>query len=369
MSPSNNTLTVDDRITRLVPYHPGKPISEVRRELGLTEIVKLASNENPLGPSPKAIDAIIAAAASVHVYPDGACHDLRTSIAARLDISPDSLVFGNGSDEIIHLLGLTYLCAGDEVVVAHPTFSRYESAAVLAGAHTLRVPLRDWAFDIEAMVASITDRTRLVFLSNPNNPTGGYASTDGVNRLIDSLPDRCILCIDEAYYEYAARRDYPQAIEYVRQNRNVIILRTFSKIYGLAGLRIGYGIAKRQIIGHIEQVREPFNTNALAQTAAVAALDDSAHLEASRSLVLEQRPMLARRLSEMDMTVYPSEGNFLWVNTHRDSQWIFDGLLRCGVIVRTGDAFDAPGYLRITIGTAQQNEKLLSALSEVLSKP
>ncbi len=353
-------------VTDLVPYQPGKPIAEVRRELGLSEVVKLASNENALGPSPMALDAIVAAARDVHLYPEGACPDLRHALARSLGVQEGELVFGNGSDELIHLLGLAYLQPGDEVLQAVPTFVRYEAAAILNRARCVSVPLCEWAYDVDVLLAAVTHETRIVFIANPNNPTGSYLARKDTERLLDNVSERCIVCFDEAYYEYVDARDYPDTLEYVRSRQNVVVLRTFSKIYGLAGLRIGYGIARPEIVAALERVREPFNVNSLAQAAARAALDDAKHVQRSREMTVVGRSFLTERLAGLGLRVYPSQGNFLWVDTGRDCRALFQALLRLGVIVRAGDIFGAPTFLRITVGQPRENERLVHALKEVL---
>jgi len=349
-----------------VPYQPGKPIAEVRRELGLSDVVKLASNENALGPSPKALAAISRAAAQVHLYPEGSCHELRKALASNLQVPPDWLVFGNGSDELIHLLGLAYLQAGHEVLVADPTFVRYEAAALLNQASCQRVPLREWEYDTDAMRRAVSSRTRLVFLANPNNPTGTYVGADEFAALVHAVGPDTILCVDEAYFEYVDAADYPDSLDYVRRGYNVIVLRTFSKIYGLAGVRVGYGIARPEIVAALEQVREPFNVNSLAQAAATAALQDHEHVRRSRETAILGRVWLSQQLAAVGLRPYPSQANFVWVDTGRDCRTLFEQLLRQGIIVRTGDIFGAPTFLRITVGTMEENRRLMQALQEVI---
>ena len=352
-------------INSLQPYEAGKPIAEVKRELGLTDVVKLASNENPLGPSPRAIQAISGALANLHLYPEGSCPELRRVLAGYLSVNEDELIFGNGSDELIHLIGITFLEEGDEVLQAVPTFVRYEAAAVLNRAKCVSVPMKDWAYDFNALITGLSDRTRLIFLPNPNNPTGAYLSTADVERLLASIPPRCIVCFDEAYYEYVDAADFPVALDYVRSCQNVIVLRTFSKVYGLAGLRIGYGVARPEIVDALNRVREPFNVNSLAQVAAAAALEDDDHRRRSKEMTAEGRTWLTAALGEIGVRAYPSQANFLWVDTGRDGRKLFQALLHHGVIVRTGDIFGAPTFLRITVGTQRENERLIQALKEV----
>lgn len=354
-------------VAGLIPYQPGKPIAELERELGIRDIIKLASNENALGPSPAAVEAIRAHAGDVHLYPEGSCPALRSALAAKLRVDGSCLAFGNGSDEIIHFLGLAFLTPGDQVIQGSPTFSRYEAAARLAQAQCVRIPLRDWRYDLDAVGDAITAQTRLVFIANPNNPTGTYVTEAELERLLDRISPRCIVCMDEAYFEYADAPDYPDTVALIREQTNIVILRTFSKLYGLAGLRVGYAVARPEIIAAIEQVREPFNVNHLAQVAALAALGDADHAQRSRAMVASGRAVLTDGLRALGMDVVPSQANFVWADTRRDAQAIFQALLRRGVIVRTGGAFGAPTCIRVTVGTAEQNERLLNTLAEVLA--
>ena len=369
MDTLKHPIQVGNNITRLVPYRPGKPIEEVKRELGLTDVIKLASNENPLGPSPKAVEALRKAAERVHLYPDASCYLLRAAVAQHLRVPEDTLVFGNGSDDVIHLLGVTLLSPGDEVVQADPSFVRYEAAAVLNRANCHLVPLREWTHDLEAMAQRLNERTRLVFIANPNNPTGTSVSRAQVDRFVERVPPRAVVVFDEAYYEYVDRPDFPDTLEYVRQGLNVITLRTFSKVYGLAGVRIGYGVTTPQIADYLNRVREPFNVSLLAQEAALAALEDEEHLRRSRETNAAGKRQLYRGFESLDLPYVPTDANFVWVNVRRDSQDVFLALLQRGVVVRSGDIFGAETWLRVTIGTADQNERFLASLAEVLSIP
>src|SRR5687768_9825016 len=293
-------IAVGENITNLHPYRPGKPIEEVKRELGLTEVIKLASNENALGPSPLALRAIREAAESVHLYPDAIAHELSDAVSSHLRIPPDHLIFGNGSDDIIHLLGLTFLTPGDEVIQAHPTFVRYEAAAILNHAVCHKTPLRAWTHDLVAMAEKVNDRTRLVFIANPNNPTGTIVTDAQVDAFLERIPERAIVVFDEAYVDYVEHSAFPRAIEYVREGRNVVVLRTFSKSYGLAGIRLGYGIARPEIVHHLNQVREPFNVSSIAQAAGVAALQDRDFLLRTQAMNREGKALFYEGFSRSE---------------------------------------------------------------------
>lgn len=360
---------VSENIARLVPYRPGKPIEEVERELGITGIIKLASNENSLGPSPKAIEVVQKLAAKMHVYPDANCFALRQAVSRAMDISPDSLVFGNGSDDIIHLLGVTFLRACDEVIQADPSFVRYEAAAILNDASSHLVPLTaDWVHDLDAMADRVNPRTRLVFICNPNNPTGTIVSRKALDKFLDRMPERVLTVLDEAYFDYAAHDpEYPNGMDYVRAGRNVVTLRTFSKAYGLAGHRIGYGAMRPDIAEWLNRTREPFNVNYMAQAAATAALDDREHVERTVAMNDAGKESFYAAFRDLDLPYTPTHGNFVWVDLMRDGKEVFQSLLHKGVITRTGDVFGAPTHLRVTVGTAAENAKFLNALGEVLA--
>jgi histidinol-phosphate aminotransferase len=361
---------VSERIRRLKPYQPGKPIEEVKRELGITgEIVKLASNENPLGPSPAALAALRDTLPRLALYPDGGCHDLRAAVAAKLGVSGENLIFGNGSDEVIHLLGLTFLTPGDQVVIGDPTFVLYEAAATLAGADVVKVPLTrpGYVHDLDAMADAVTERTRLVFVANPHNPTGTVVGRRGVDTLLARLPGRALLVLDEAYGEYVyGDASFPAALEYIRAGAPVVGLRTFSKMYGLAGMRVGYGVAAPEIIRLLNQPRSPFNVNLAAQIAATAAVDDEAFVTEGKRVNAEGMKQLTDAFAALGLPFIPSRANFVMVDVRRPCRTVFDALLRQGVIVRTGDIFGMPTFLRVTVGTTAQNARFLAALTDVL---
>lgn len=359
--------TVPPRVQRLRPYVPGRPVEEVQREYGLTDVIKLASNENAWGPSPRAAAAIRAAAERVGVYPDAACHRLTHALARRWEVAPEQIIAGNGSDEIIHFLGVAFLSAGDELLTGVPSFTRYEAAAHLNGAECIQVPLADYTFDLEAMMTRLTPRTRLVFIANPNNPTGTVVTRARFERFVDAAPEQAVVVLDEAYFEYMDDPAAPDGLDYVRQGRNVVVLRTFSKIYALAGLRVGYGIARPEIVRALHQVREPFNVSLLAQEAAVASLEDTEHVPSTAARTREGRDALTSAFEGMGLRPVPSQANFVLVDVGRDSRAVCEALMRRGVIVRTDPDWGLPTHLRVTVGTPEQNARFLRELAAVLA--
>ena len=354
-------------ILNLTPYVPGKPIEEVKRELGLSDIIKLASNENPLGPSPKALDAMRAALTHVAQYPEGTCFELRQGVAKQLGVEPDMLIFGAGADEVIHYLGIALLEDGDEIVQADPSFVQYKAASTLMDCPAHMVPLTDWTHDLPAMLAKVNERTKLFFITNPNNPTGTMVSADQVEAVMNALPDRCLLVLDEAYCEYVDDPAYTRSIEWIKQGRNVIALRTFSKIYALAGLRVGYGVAPKPIIDLLERVRAPFNVNSVAQAGALASLGDPGQVTRSREQNRKSKEYFYAQLDRMGVPYTPTQANFLWVDLQRDCREVFGKLLALGVIVRTGDIFGCPTHIRVTTGSDEQNARFIEALGKALA--
>ncbi len=358
---------VKEHICRLKPYVPGKPIEEVEREFGITNILKLSSNENPLGPSPKAVEAMREELEKVALYPDGSCFSLVKELAKFYKVNENQLVVGNGSDELIHYIGLTFLSDGDEVISSDVTFSRYESAAVLGNCAYCIAPSKNHTFSLDEIASRITDKTRLIIICNPNNPTGTIVTKAEVDAFLAKVPERVIVILDEAYFEYVESPDYPDSIDYVNQGKNVIVLRTFSKIYALAGLRIGYGIARPELISCIHQVREPFNVNNIAQAAAVASLLDSEQIARSLKVNSAGKSYLYGEFEAMGLPYVPSEANFIWFDVKRDCRPLFTELLKRGVIIRTGDIFGCPTFFRVTIGTPEQNARFIATLKEVLA--
>ncbi|MCC6442181.1 MAG: histidinol-phosphate transaminase [Armatimonadetes bacterium] len=355
-------------ILDLTPYRPGKPIEEVQREYGIQDVVKMASNENPLGPSPKAVAAMEEAVRQVGLYPDGNCFYLKEDLARYWKVSAEEIILGNGSDEIIHYLGVAFMNPGEEVILADPTFVRYESAAILNNCACIKVPLKNHTYDLAAMADRITDRTKMIFIANPNNPTGTMVTRQEVDALMNRVPEGVLTVFDEAYYEYVESPAYPDTLNLVREGRDVIVLRTFSKIYALAGLRIGYGIARPEIIHYLNQVREPFNVSLVAQAAARASLRDPGQVARSRKANAEGKRFLCQGFEAIGLEYAPSEANFIWVNTGKDSREVFEALIHRGVIVRTGDIFGWPTYIRVTMGTPDENRRFIEALRSVLGQ-
>lgn len=356
-------LKVHKNIASLVPYSPGKPIEELECELGIAHAIKLASNENPRGPSPKALAVLSAAATNLHRYPDGGAFRLRGKLAERWKVTADHVILGNGSDEILGFLARAFLSPGDEAVMADQTFVIYKMEVTAAHGVPVVVPVKDWRHDLPAMADAVTSRTRLLFVCNPNNPTGTMVTRAEVDALMARLPESVIVVFDEAYYEYVRSREFPDSLSLVKQNRNVVVLRTFSKIYGLAGLRIGYGLTTPEIVGYLNRVRPPFNANSLAQRAALAALEDEEHVAQSRAMNESEMATVRAGLAALGLSPIPSEANFLYVDVGRDGRVVFEALLREGVIVRHIEG----RMVRITIGLPDENRRLLQALKKVLS--
>ncbi|MDO8729802.1 MAG: histidinol-phosphate transaminase [Candidatus Omnitrophota bacterium] len=348
----------------VTPYIPGKPIEEVQRELGLPTVIKLASNENPLGPSPKAVEAIRNALPSLHRYPDGSSFYLVRKLAAHLGVAPEQLIIGNGSDEIITLAVRAFVEPGEEIVIAHPTFLIYKIAGQLAEARVRTVPLKDFRYDLAAMRKAVTPKTKMVFIANPDNPTGSYVTKAEVEAFLESLSPEVIVFFDEAYAELADVPDYPDTRPLLGK-RPVIIARTFSKAYGLAGLRVGYGMAPKELVEAMNRVREPFNVNSLAQVAAAAALEDTQHLEATRRLLREEKKKLNGALKEMGFSCVPSATNFILFHAGPKAGELAQALLKKGIIVRHLQAWDLPEFLRVTVGLAVENDAFIQNLKQL----
>lgn len=354
-------------LDRLKPYSPGKPIWEVQRELGLERVVKLASNENPLGPSPRALEAVQAALPDIHRYPDTQAVLLKEALAQELQLQAEQLIVTNGGDELITLLSETFLEPGDEIVAPSPTFSEYEFGAHLMDAHIVSVPLAEgFRYDAASLLAAVTGRTKLVWLCSPNNPTGTYIPRQELERLLAGLPQGVLLVYDAAYCHYTSAEDYTDGLEFVRAGRPVIVLQTFSKAYGLAGIRVGFGAAPEAVIRRIVQVKEPFNVNALAQTAAAAALTDKEHVLRSRALNAKGREQLYAGLDRLGLAYTRSMSNFVLVELGTGAKEKYQALMAKGVIVRYGETWGLPHHIRVSVGTEEENAFFLECLQQVL---
>lgn len=362
-------FAVNSNLDQLPVYQPGRPIEEVARELGMDfdAVIKLASNENPLGPSPKAVEAMREAAGRVHLYPDGNAFYLKRKLADKLDLEPANLIFGNGSNEIIEFVAHALLSPGDNIVVSQYCFAIYPIVARMMGAEVITVPARDYGHDLPAMLAAITPRTRAMFVANPNNPTGTLAPRADVVQLVNEIPDHVLLVMDEAYIEFL---DHPvDLLALVRAGGkpNLLLMRTFSKIFGLAGLRIGYGIGDPEFISALEKIRQPFNANAIAQAGALAALDDTEHLAATRANNAAGLEFLSNACRRLNLRFIPSAANFLLIEVG-DGARVFTQLQSRGVITRPMAGYQLPEWIRVSIGTPEENTRFLEALKAVLGR-
>ncbi|MDD5018913.1 MAG: histidinol-phosphate transaminase [Candidatus Omnitrophica bacterium] len=358
---------IREDINDIEAYKPGKPIEEVRRELGLNNIVKLASNENPLGPSPRALTAVKKALRTLNRYPEGSCFNLKRKLAKVLGIHEGNLMFGNGSDELIDVILKVIKAPDADIITSDATFVEYKIGGRVNGFRIITVPLKDFTFDLPAMLERVTPKTKAVFIANPNNPTGTYVTAAAVSDFLARIPENVLVVFDEAYFEFVDEKDFPRTLELFRKGgrRNIAILRTFSKIYGLAGLRVGYMIAAEDFIGAAERVRQPFNVNSLAQAAACAALDDRAFVRKSRQLVRREKRLMYKAFAKLGIWFKKSAANFIFIRTNKDTQELFTELLRQGVIIRDMSSFRLNRYSRVTIGTKKENLKLLNALKNI----
>jgi histidinol-phosphate aminotransferase len=359
-------MKVSDYISGLKPYVPGKPIEELEREYGISDSIKLASNENPIGPSPKALEAIMDALRNLHRYPDGNNYHLKKRLAEKLKISFDEIVVGNGSNEIIELLVRTFLREGDEVIMPEPSFLMYEIMVQAGGGRPVKVALKERVLDLEGMAEGISPRTRMIFVNNPNNPTGTIVSRDGFEAFLQRVPPEIIVVMDEAYIEFVRDRTCPTGLEYLSDEKTVVTLRTFSKTYGLAGLRIGYGVMKRGLADLMHRVRQPFNTNLLAQVGALAALDDDAFLDKTVSTVHKGLDFLYGEMENLGLRYFPTQTNFFLIDLERDAKSVFENMLAKGVIVRPMMAYGYPNYIRISVGLPEENQRFVEALKQVI---
>jgi histidinol-phosphate aminotransferase len=359
---------VPSHVASLTPYVPGKPIEEVEREYGVSNVAKLASNENALGPSPKALAAAREACGKVHLYPDGAAYDLKRALAAKHRVTPDEVAVGNGSNELIELIVRTFVLEGEEVLTSAQTFVAYRLATQAQGRTLVEIPMRErFHYDLAGLRARLGPRTKVLFLANPDNPTGTWFTQADLLPLLEAVSSETLVVLDEAYVEFVDAPGFPDALALRRRYPNLVVLRTFSKIYGLAGLRLGYAIARPEVIELLDRVRAPFNTSLVAQAAGVAALSDDDHVEKSRALVRAERPFLADGLGALGATVVPSQGNFVLADfPGKPGRTLFEALLRQAIVVRPVGGYGFPTAQRITVGTRPENERCLAALAKAL---
>ncbi|MDM5187808.1 histidinol-phosphate transaminase [Bacillus sp. DX4.1] len=361
-------MRVKEQLLTLKAYVPGRNIEEVKRQYGLSKIVKLASNENPFGCSKRAIEAIGSLASQYALYPDGAAFELREKVAAHLHVKPQQLLFGSGLDEVIQMISRALLQKGTNVVMANPTFSQYRHHAVIEGAEVREVPLKDGIHDLDAMLKQIDERTQIVWICNPNNPTGTYVEKQKLLSFLEAVPKTTLVIMDEAYYEYAGAEDFPQTLPLLEKYENVMVLRTFSKAYGLAAFRIGYAVGNEKLIQQLEVARLPFNTSAVAQVVASVAVEDQAFLQECVKLNKEGLQQYYTFCKEYDVFYYPSQTNFIFLKLGLPGDEVFERLMQKGYVVRSGGAFGLPDGIRITVGLKEENDEIIGLLTELVKE-
>jgi len=354
-------------IEKLTPYPPGKPIEEVERELGIVGSIKLASNENPLGPSPKAIKAIKENINSIHRYPDGSCYYLRQKLSKKFELPMKNIILGNGSNELIKLVVHTYLSPGEEVILPFPTFLMYEKIVQSFAGKIMTVPLFNFSIDLQAIRAAVTSKTKIIIINNPNNPTGMGLNKKDILEFLHSLPSDVIVILDEAYIEFSKDPNIASSLKFLESYPLLVVLRTFSKIYGLAGLRIGYGFASETVAASMNLVRQPFNVNYLAQVGALAALDDHKFVEKTITLIQDGLGFLYSQLNRIGLEYIPTQTNFFLIKTPLGANETFQRMLKEGVIVRSMESFGLNDYIRINVGLPEENERFITTLEKVLS--
>jgi histidinol-phosphate aminotransferase len=354
-------------VQAIEPYQPGKPLSELAREYGIEDAIKLASNENPLGPSPRALRAIHTVLADIARYPDGGGFTLKRALSAKLGVAPEQITLGNGSNDVLDLVARAFAQTGDEVIYSEHAFAVYELVTRAVGARPVVVPARAWGHDLAGMELAITPRTRLVFVANPNNPTGTWLRARELEAFLQKIPPHALAVVDEAYSEYVEEPEYPNAVAWLARYPNLIVTRTFSKIYGLAGLRVGYGVSHAGVADYLNRVRQPFNVNSIAAAAAEAALVDDEHVTRSVEINREGMRQLIQGFRRLNLNFIPSVANFLTVDIGRPAKSVYEALLRKGVIVRPVGSYGLPNHLRVTVGLPSENDRFLAALEAALA--
>lgn len=365
--PISFTKLANESIRHLAPYQPGKPISEVQRELGITDVIKLASNENPLGPSPKALAAIQNQIHELALYPDASGHDLKQAIAREWQLTPNQITLGAGSEALFVLIGQAFVQPGQDVIISQYGFATFNIATRIFQGNVVTVPAKDWGHDLEATLKAVTSNTRLIFLANPNNPTAAWHDHDTLVKFFERLPNDIIVILDEAYAEFMTEeKNYPDSKKLLGQYPNIIITRTFSKLHGLAGLRIGYAISHPEAADMLNRVKLPFNVASTAMVAAIAALSDQEHIDATLKLNREGMQYLKEELGNMHISFLPPAGNFITIDVAKDGVSVYQALLREGVIVRPLAGYGLPSFLRVSIGTMAENQRFIQSLRKVL---
>jgi len=355
-------------LAQFKPYVPGKPIEEVKREYGLEEIEKLASNENQLGPSPMAMQAIIDEVKKINFYPEASAIDLKNALAAKLNVGVENLVIGNGGEDVLMLIAQAFINEGDEVIVASPSFAIYNTSCGLMGGKIVSVPFKGVEYDLEAMAAAVNEKTKLMYICTPNNPTGNIVTKERLEWLLANVPEDLVIVLDEAYYEFAiVNPDYPDSIEIMKKRGNIVVLRTFSKVCGIAGVRVGYGITTPEIAQEMNKIKMTFGVNRLAQAAALGALKDEEHVKKTVELNYKSLGMMTDAFDQMGLTYVPSNANFVWVDVKKHSKDVFQELLEKGVIIRPGFYWGWENWIRVSTGTEAQTQIFIDRLKEVLA--
>lgn len=361
-------MNIKKSIQDLIPYPPGKPIEELTREYGIQEVIKLASNENPIGPSPQALRAIRRALSNLHRYPDGSGYYLKQSLARFLKLKPEQIVLGNGSNEIIELALRTFLRPGFEVLSPTPSFLVYGKAVQAMGGKSILVPLKRFRIDLDAILDRIGPRTQMIIINNPNNPTGTIIKRKEWERFLNAVPARIMILLDEAYIDFVEDPECPLGVDYLNSSQPLLVIRTFSKAYGLAGLRIGYGLTQADMADYINRVRQPFNVNSLAQAGALGALNDQVFYENTRTLVRKGKKDLERGLERLGLFYVPSETNFILIRVPQQAQAVYEAMLKKGVIIRSMRSYDLGEYIRVNVGLPEENRRFLKVLKQVIGK-